>query len=180
MGFLAQHLHWEFYREYFSLELGHTIKYTNSLVSTHKCTNLKLDNGLLLTDYSFTFVQPLCHMCLLDSTKSTTIESYCSCLKEVTSISLLCLVKLPNLNMCPTIGLVLICHCDFFWVWLCASMCLCGFKYKIKSLRLCMYVCMHMPLYLCVMGWHISSICNRPETKTSAGLFCFKGTYGHV
>lgn len=28
------------------------------------------------------------------------------------------------------------------------------------------YVCIHMPLYLCVMGWHISGICNRAETKT--------------
>lgn len=133
-----------------SLEQGHKITYTNSIVNTQMttlCTSLWLDNGLILTCYPFTFVWPLHHMCRLDAAKSTTIGSYCAGLKEATSISLLCLVKWPNIHMCPTIGLMLIFQCDIFsiWVWLRVWMHLRDFKclrlFTCGSLRLRMYAC---------------------------------------
>ena len=88
------------------------------------------------------------------------------------------------MHMCPTIDLFKIFQCDIFsiWVWLCVLMWLCEY---LQNLQLFMrskivYVYVHMSLYLCVMGWHISGICDRAETKTSDGLFCFSSTYGHV
>merc|ERR1712035_277096 len=51
----------------------------------------------------------------------------CACV----CLSVICFVKRSNINMCQTVGLVLIFQCDIFsiWVWLCVCMCLCDYKH---------------------------------------------------